>query len=55
VGFGTDKQLGFTLLVGILLEPRVWLLFLTKRQFCPSVKDDERVSVEKASVKQFQE
>jgi len=30
------------------------VLFLTKRQCCPSVKNDERVSVGKASVKRFQ-
>ncbi len=55
MGFGTNKQLEFALLVGVPLEPRVQLLFLTKRQCCPSVEDDERVSVGRASIKQSQE
>ena len=52
MGFGTNKRLEFALLVGVPLEPRVQLLFLTKRQCCPLVEDDERVSVGKASIKQ---
>jgi len=34
VGFGTTKQLGFPLLVGMLLKPRVWLFFLMKELCC---------------------
>ena len=34
VGFGTTKQLGSPLLVGMPLKPRVWLFFLTKELCC---------------------
>jgi len=36
VGFGTTKRLGFPLLVGIFLKPRVQLFFLTKERYCSS-------------------
>ena len=48
VGFGTTKRLGFPLLVGIPLEPRVRLFLLDERAVLLTVKDDERVSGGKA-------
>ena len=49
VGFGITKQLGFLCLTSTPLKPRVWLFFLTKRQYCPLVEDDKRVRVVRGS------
>ena len=38
VGFGTTKQLGFPLLVGVLLKPRVRLFFLMKELCCSPLR-----------------
>ena len=48
VGFGTTKRLGFPLLVGIPLKPRVRLFFLDERAVLLTVEDDERVRGGKA-------
>jgi len=36
--FGTIKQLGFPLLVGMPLKPKVWLFFLMRELCCSSSK-----------------
>ena len=43
VGFGTTKRLGFPLLVGAPLEPRVRLFLLDKRAVLLTVEDDKGV------------
>jgi len=54
VGFDINKQPGFLYLIGTPLKPRIWLFFLTKKQGCPLVEDDKRVSERESYVEQSQ-